>query len=161
MRRKTPSPRRRASFVLLEVTLAMMILSVVMLVSLRGFITSIGAIRELRLSMTATLLAESLLDDFELEPPSRGRGEGSFGDDERFGEPFENFTYTYTVDVIQNRYDGIPRRLFQDPEPLYEMTLEIWYDDGRFRRFRPFQTKTYLLDTQLFSDEAIVENQLF
>ncbi|MDK2971031.1 MAG: hypothetical protein PWP23_786 [Candidatus Sumerlaeota bacterium] len=161
-RATTKSLRRtRRSFVLLEVMVALVILSVVLTTLLRGFVIAMSAIRENRVVETATLLAESLLEDYELEPPMEGSKEGTFEEDERFGEAFAAYTWERRVEEIDVDYDEIPRDPLMEPEPLYELTLSIRYDDGRHRPFRPFEITTYLMDSQLYSDEALQENQLF
>lgn len=153
-------PRRR-SFVLLEVMVALVILSVTLTTLLRGFIIAMSAIRQNRVVQTASLLAESLLEDYELEPPLEGRRDGSFADDERFGEAFAAYTWERDVEEVDVDYDVIPRDPLMEPEPLYQLTLVIRHDDGVHRPFKPFELTTYLLDSQLYSDEALQQNQLF
>jgi type II secretory pathway pseudopilin PulG len=153
--------RRARSFVLLEVILSLMILSIVLTTLLRGFVIALGVIRETRIVSTATLLAESLLEDYELEPPLPGSRDGLFSDDPRFGSAFAAYRWERRVDEVSIRYARVPRNPLQEPEPLYRLELSIVYDDGRHRRFTPMRLTTYLLDTELFSDEALQENQLF
>lgn len=152
---------RAASFVLLEVTLSMMILAVVLAGLLRGFVLSMSGIRETRITNMASLLAESLMEDYEIEPPLEGRKEGDFAEDIRFGEAFANYRWERDVEEIDVDYDEIPRDPLQEPEPLFELELRIYYDDGIHRPFMPVSITTYLLDTQLFTDDAIQSNQLF
>ncbi|MCB2154238.1 type II secretion system GspH family protein [bacterium] len=153
--------KQRPAFVLLEVMLALVILSVAMTALLRGFILSIHTIRENNIVATATLLAETLMEDYELEPPVEGQDEGFFTDDERFGEDFKNYAWEREVEESDVDYSDAPRVELQDPEPIYEMKLQIIYDDGENRRFVPIAIDTYLLETQLFSDKALEKNQLF
>ncbi len=153
--------KRDRSFVLLEVTVALIILAVAMTGILRGFVIGLNSIRMNKIALSATLLAESMLEDFELEPPIEGRDEGEFADDDRFGEDFKNFKWRYQVKEEEVDYDDIPKDPLQEPEPLYELELDIIYDDGRHQPFVPVSVTTYLLDTQLFSTDALQSSQLF
>lgn len=150
----------RRSFVLLEVTLSLLILSVTMGAALRGYVLGMNAIRENRILSVATLMAETLLDDLEVEPPVPGRTNGNFAEDPRFGEAFEDWSWERVVDTEEIRYKERSRNPLQEPEPIYTMQLTIRYDDGRRQR-TPLIINTYLLGAQIFSDNAIQQNQLF
>jgi hypothetical protein len=158
---KPAARRRRWSFVLLEVLVALLILGVAMTAVLRGFMMTNHALRENLIVLEATYLADSLVQDFELEPPLPGRHDGEFADDPRFGERFERYQWELEVEEEAIRYRKVPRKALQDPEPLYPFTLRIIYDDGQYRRFVPVQVDSALLETQLFSDNALQANQLF
>jgi hypothetical protein len=156
------SPRRiLRAFVLIEVLVAMVLLAISMTAILRGFIIALSTIRENRLQETAMLLAQSLLDDYEIEPPTEGRQDGAFREDLRFAEGFENFYWERRVEEVDVDYDEIPKSPLQKFEPLYEMELRIIYDDGRFKKYTPLVLNTMLLDVQLFSSRSIQENQLY
>ncbi len=150
----------RRSFVLLEVTLSLLILSVTMGAALRGYVLGMNAIRENRILSVATIMAETLLDDLEIEPPVPGRTNGSFEQDPRFGEAFKDWSWERKVETEEIRYKERSRNPLQDPEPLYTMELIIRYDDGRRHR-TPLIINTYLLGAQVFSENAIQQNQLF
>lgn len=154
-------PRRAAGFILLEVLVALVILSVTMAALLRGFMVAMSSIKANRVQANATLLMQSLLEDYEIEPPAEGRAEGTFAEDPRFGEEFEHFSWYRDVDEVRVRYRDVPRRTLQEPEPLYLMYLEIRHDDGRGRESVPMRTVTYLMESQLFTDQSIAVNQLF
>jgi len=153
--------KRAPAFILLEVMVALLILSVTMTALLRGFTIALHSIRENRIVVQATLLAESLLDDYELEPPGEGREEGSFAEDPRFGEDYAPFYWERDIDTEDPDYDDIPKSTLQENEQIFVMTLSIIYDDGRNRRFIPLRFETFLLEPQVFSDQALMGNQLF
>lgn len=152
---------RKSGFVLLEVTLAIVILAVVMTALLRGFLIAMYSVKRIEVTAVATQLAESLMEDYELEPPVRGRADGEFADDQRFGEEFANFQWRREVEIVEAEYDDIPRNPLREPEPLYKMNLQIWYDDGRNDPFLPIQINTYLMRPEIFSRQATLSNQLF
>lgn len=169
MTRPIATTRRRRSFVLLEVTLALIILAVAMAAVLRAFVIGFDAIKMNKVSMTGTILAESLLEDLELVPPGEGRVEGRFDEDPRFGPEYERFTWERDVEIEEIDYNDLELSdPLQDMEALYKIKLRIFYDTGRpsSRRrgsslFTVVTLDTYLLDAQLFSDTALQGNQLF
>ncbi len=151
----------RRGFVLLEVMLALLILAVAMTAILRGFIMSLGAIRENTIMLNASLLVETLMDDYELEPPVDGRAEGGFAEDSRFGEEWANYFWERDVEEEEIDYDGFPRNPLQEQEPINYMTLRIIYDDGQYRRFTPIELKTALIPAEIYSSDAVQSSQLF
>lgn len=151
----------RRAFVLIEVMVALVILAVAMTAILKGFVTVLATIRENTTATRAALLAETLMDDFELEPPVEGEADGSFADDIRFGEEYAAYFWEFEVEEVEIKYDGFPSNPLQEQEPLYEMTLRIIYDDKQYRRFVPVTVTTYLLDSEVFSREAMQSSQLF
>lgn len=156
-----PRIRHRRSFVLLEVTLAIVILAVVMTALLRGFLLSMNSINKLRITSVAIELAESLMEDYELEPPMTGRADGRFADDVRFGEEFAAYKWRREVREVDSDYRDVPRRTLRDPEPLYHLRLSIVYEERDGREFVPVAVETYLLSSELFSTDAMQFNQLF
>jgi len=153
-------PCLRKSFVLLEVTLSLVILSVTMTAVLRGFMLALDGARENAIIMKSSLLAQTLMEDYEIEPPDLGRENGAFEDDKRFGEEFENYFWERDVEEIDLRYDGFPRDPFAEELPLYELTLRVIYEDDRYR-YVPFEVTTFLVEPTLFGPDAIQQNQLF
>ena len=153
--------KRKASFILLEVIVAMLILAVGMTAILRGFMMALSTIRENRVIEQAALLAETLMDDYEVEPPLDGKKDGAFEDDDRFGDDYAFFYWERDVDEEKLKYNDRPRNPLQELEPVYDMELKIIYDDGNYRRFEAIVIHTRLSDIQLFSDDAIQANQLF
>jgi hypothetical protein len=154
--------RRSRSFVLLEVMLSLVILSVTLVGVMRGFVMGLNGIRETKINLQAIQLAESMLADFELEPPASDSDEGNFADDPRYGEAFENFRWEYRVEELDQRYRGETRDIDRDLEPLMLLELSIIYDNPDQRReFVPVRVETYLPELQIFSRDAIERNQLF
>jgi len=150
----------RPSFVLLEVTLSLLILAVTMGAALRGYVIGMNAIRENRMMSAAVMMAETLMDDLEIEPPVAGRANGRFEEDPRFGEAFSAWSWERGVETEEIRYQQRSRNPLQEPEPLYKMELKILYDDGRRSR-TPLIINTYLIGAMIYSDAAIQSNQLF
>lgn len=152
---------RCGGFMLLEVLLSMVILSVMLTALLRAFILSNNSMREAKIVATASYLAETMLEDYELEPPLDGNEEGTFAEDKRFGEDYQAYSWERRVEEIEPRYREMPRGMQRDIETMMEIRLRIIYDDGKTRRFVPMDVTTYLLDSQLFTDDALRTNQLY
>lgn len=155
--------RIRRAFVLLEVLVAMVILSVAFLAILRGLFTGLRSMRNLRITEQCMYLADSLMQDFELESPNEGIWKGDFSyDPDRFGDQFNNYSYEVEVREIEVRYRAKAKgRLRQELEPLYEATVRINYTDGGGNTATRFATKTYLPDFTVFTDTSLQANQLF
>ncbi len=156
-----PMRNRERAFILLEVMLALLILAVAMTAILRGFIMSLGTIRENTIMMKSSLLVETLLDDYELEPPVDGRADGSFADDKRFGPEWKSYFWERDVEEEDVDYDGFASDPLQEREPILFMTLRIVYDDGQYRRFVPIEVETALLPSEVFTRESLQSSQLF
>lgn len=160
--------RRRRSFVLLEVTLALVILALAMAAVLRAFVIGFDSIKMNKVSLTASVLAGALLDDLEIVPPGEGRVEGRFDADPRFGPDYERFTWVRDVEIEEVDYDDLEvADPLQELEVLYHVKLRILYDTGRPSRkrqpglFAAVSIDTYLLEVQAYSDPSLQGNQLF
>lgn len=123
---------KRHGFVLLEVLLSLTILVIAVSASLRSFSQSLSAVRRLEVGTQAAFFAQQLLDEFEINPPEEGEHEGGFGDD--------YWQYYYVIDVKYedpeyedvNRHDAVGQFF-----PLRLLKIEIFYDNGRNKPFRP------------------------
>ena len=99
----TPQANRVASrgrgFVLLEVIIALTILTVTVSTVLRSFSQSLSAVRQVEVQTQAAFFAQQLLDEFEIFPPVEGAHEGGFGDD------YWEYYWEATVDYEDPDYD--------------------------------------------------------
>lgn len=76
----------KKGFTLLELVIAVGILSIALVVIIRGYVVTLGGMEHASGRMTAFMLAENLLTEYELD------GDFSPGDDSgRFEEEFEGF----------------------------------------------------------------------
>jgi type II secretory pathway pseudopilin PulG len=157
----SPSRPSRA-FVLLEVTLAVVILGISSAVFMRSFVLSMHSIRRMDISMKASLLAQAKLNSFDLFPPEEGKKEGAFADDPDYGEVFKFYFWILEAEEKEIDYDdvdteGARRELF----PLTQVRLQILYNDGVNRRYVPIDVTTYLTGLDPFSYQTRQTTQYF
>jgi type II secretory pathway pseudopilin PulG len=156
------SGNRSSGFILLEVTVALVILGITAAVSLRSFVLSMHATRELEIAMRASLLAQSMLETFDLVPPPEGRAQGAFGEDPAYGAPYRYYFWKTETEELEIDYDDVSLEgLKREMVPLVQVHLEIYYDDGRNRVFRPIDLQTYVMGFDAWSEQSRRENQYF
>lgn len=153
---------RKRAFVLLEVLVAVVIMGIAFAAILRGFVLALGTVAELRTHEQAILLSKGLLQDFELEPPAKGRIEGSFADDERYGPEFAEFTFEAVIEEEDIRYrERRKGSVRSELEPVYVLDLRILHTPSRKPRRSILHLRTVLLEPTVFSQQALQSNQLF
>jgi len=153
-----PGPFRRSrSFALLEVVIGMVILGIALSAILRSYTSSLKAISRDRTITRAVLLAQGLLDDFEVEAPEEDSVEADFGPD------FPNFSYTAQFEPVEIKYRHLDIGLGkQEFEPLRKVTLRIYHrppSGGEPKRVLEIQT--YLTGIEKYAPEAKFYNALF
>lgn len=154
--------RSGRAFVLLEVTLAVVILGVAAAVFMRSFVQSMAATRRIEITMKATFLARALLESYDLFPPEEGKSEGRFADHPMFGPDYKEYSWVVEREDEEIVYDslvteGLRRKLV----PYQRVHLEIVYDNGRDRRFVPVEIDTALMGFDPFSANTRQNTQLF
>jgi len=90
--------RRRGSFVLLEVLLAVVILGATIAAIMRGFTTAMSSLERSRVLSVGTVLGQRLLEEYEIEPPREGADYGHFGD------AYPNFRWERQVEIQPVEY---------------------------------------------------------
>ncbi len=144
------------SFILLEVIVSLVILSLTIATFMRSFAVSLGSIKKAEIVTQATFLANRLLDEYEIEPPELDESEGDFG------EKYPFFQWTTSVEDIEVEYKDIPLEdVVDDFEILTKITISIYYDDGRLRTFRACKVATYLTGLEKFTHESRKQNRLY
>ncbi len=154
--------RRAGAFVLLEVMVAVVILGIAAAVSMRSFMLSMHATRELEISMRAGLLAQAMMESWDLAPPAEGKTEGSFGEDPNYGKDYAFYFYKMEVEDDEVDYDDVSEEGIQREFVLLKKVhLEIYYDDQKNRQSRPLDIYTSVLGLDPISPQARQANQLF
>lgn len=163
---------RKKGFVLLEVILSVVILGVAVAAILRSFTVSLATARRTQIVTTSCLLAQQVLEEYEVAPPQEDHAEGAFGAPEdaydydgmvdESSPKYKN--YYWVVDVEEEEID-YPDVSFEGEkeefENLTKLTVTIIYDDGRLRRFTPVHMETYLTNTEKFTYTSKKDNMLY
>ena len=150
-----PQNARRA-FVLLEVVVSLTLLGLALAAVMRSFTLSLASARQNEIVTTAGFLAQRMLDEYEVIPPDTDSAEGDFG------EAYPHYYWRIDIEEERLKYRGsMGGSAGRDLESLRIMTLEILYNDGRYRSFRPVHLVTALSGLERFSYESLQDNQLF
>ncbi|HQH12486.1 MAG TPA: type II secretion system protein [Candidatus Sumerlaeota bacterium] len=166
---RLPSGR---GFVLLEVILCILILGLSMGAFLRSFTVSLNTARKSQILTTATLLAQQVLEEYEVIPPQGNHEEGSFvgneGDYDEDNFPnlekaqYKNYYWSVDMEEILVEYpDASFEGDTKDFENLTKMTVSIIYNDKNLRHFIPIKVTTYLTNAEKFTNNSKRENKLY
>jgi len=145
--------RRRArpcvsrSFILLEILVALVILGVALAAVLRSFTNGLKSISYDRKISQAVLLAQALLEDFEIEPPEEDRAEGTFEPD------WPDYSYQAEFERVAIKYRDITASTFKrNLEPMRKVTLRIYYrGPNSIRTVSLLELETYLTDIEKYA----------
>jgi len=161
------------SFILLEVIVSLMILGVAIAALLRCFTLSLASARKAQIITTACLLAQQILDEYEVVPPQDNHAEGNFAPLDENPAPgqesaassssmLKRFYWTADVEEVEVDYpDFTLESEHEEFENLTKLTVTIIYDDGRLKRFTPVRVQTYLTNTEKFTYSSKNENKLY
>lgn len=156
MMRLTPSGRRNAGFVLLEVLVSMVILGISVATLMRSFTMSLSALRTNQIVHQATVLADQLVADLELAPPTQSSAEGNF---EEQGHP--KFSWSMRYEEQEPRYRSATTKNKVKLRPLRHAVVKLTYDDGRQKRWVPLSVDVYLQPIERWSYQSKFFNELF
>lgn len=110
------------SFVLLEILIAMVILGMALAGVLQCFTGGLKSISYDRRITQAILLAQGLLDDFEVEAPEEDKVEGDFGPD------FPDFSYVAEFKRVEIKYRDVTSAMHKkELESLRQVTVRIYH----------------------------------
>jgi prepilin-type N-terminal cleavage/methylation domain-containing protein len=151
--------RRRAhsGFVLLEVIVSLVIMGISVATLMRSFTVSMNAIRKNDVTTQACVLAESVLQDMEVNPPASKLTRGTF---EEIGYPKYSWTIEMKDEEIRYRNLKTKSRV-DDLKPLHYVHLTITYDDGQIHRFNPIDVEMYLMPIERYAFRSKFLNELF
>lgn len=139
---------------------------------LRSFTVSLNTARKAQIITTATLLAQQVLEEYEVIPPQGNHEEGSFvGNQEDYDEDnspniekaqYKNYYWTVDMEEVRVEYpDASFEGDTKDFENLTKMTVTIIYDDKKLRQFTPIKVVTYLTNAEKFTNNSKKENKLY
>ena len=145
------------SFILLEVIISMVIISVTVASILRSFSVSIRGTHNAEIATIATMLANELLQEFELQPPEEDQLGGDFQED---GFPF--YYWEASIEEVEVDYPDLSLESeIEDFTNLTQITIDVYYDDGRRRPYRAVHLVSYLTGLEKFTYESKRANKLY
>jgi type II secretion system protein I len=149
---------RTSGFILLEVLVALVILGIAVGTIMRSFTLSMAAIRKNDVSTQAFVLAESMLQNLEVKPPSgKGKQSGSFEAD---GYP--NYLWQVETKEEEIRYKHLKTASrIENLKTLNHVKLKLTYDDRTNKVQTPVDVDLILPPIERFSYQSKFLNELF
>lgn len=149
--------RKSAGFVLLEVIVAMVILGISIATLMRSFTMSLAAIRVNDATTQGTVLAETLLQRLEAEPPGKSKLSGSFED-----EGFSQYGYEIEMDDQKIKYRLKSNSRVDGLRDLKVARIKITYDNPKTGKVTiPTQAYLILSPIERFSFQSKFMNEMF
>lgn len=162
-----------SGFILLEVILSMMILGIAIAALMRSFTTSLATVRKAQILTTSCLLAQQILEEYEVIPPQEDHMEGNFSspaedqgyyksDEKPTSDPYKYYYWIVDVEDVEVDYPDFSLKGDSDElENLTRISVTILYDDGRLKQFTPVRVETYLTTVEKFTYNSKKENKLY
>lgn len=171
-KRKRNHKIRQSGFILLEVVLSVLILGVAIGAFMRSFTVSLATARRAQIITTASLLAQQVMEEYEVIPPQGNHEEGTFGGEESSysedGLPdaeagqYKNYYWSVDVEEVSVEYPDLTfDGDLKDLESLTKVSVTIIYDDKHLKRFTPIRAVTYLTNAEKFTNTSKRENKLY
>lgn len=151
---RRPRRARGRAFLLLEVILSLVILGLAAMVLIRAFTVGRGSVRKAEIITTAIMLAESLVEEIDLQGLPRQEG--------GFGPSFPGYTWTVRASEERLRYDhmkGISG--VEGLEPLVTYHVQVLYEATTPSAYMPLSFSYHPLRIESFSARAKYENQIY
>jgi type II secretory pathway pseudopilin PulG len=136
---------------------ALVILGIAIATLMRSFTISLAAIRKNDVSVQATVLADSMLQNLEVTPPGKGRKTGSFEAD---GFSSYSFEMEDKEEEIKYKHLKTASRI-EGMKQLHHVNLKITYDDHRNKVQTPVAVDLILPPIERFSYQSKFLNELF
>lgn len=148
-------PRR--GFALLEVLVSLVILGLSVAAIMQSFTMSVSAIRRNEVTTRACMLAETLVQDLNVQPPTTRFINGNF---EAMGHPEFSYQVETTEEEVSSRELGARTRL-EGLRPWVVCRLKMRHTDQRGRTNEILDTTFLLMPLERFSADAKLWNGLF
>lgn len=172
MRSRFMNKSAHTGFILLEVVLSIMILGVAIAALMRSFTVSLATARKTQVVTTACLLAQQVLEEYEVVPPQDDHAEGNFGIEEdlyavdgssqKQSTQYKNYYWILDVEEVPVDYPDVSfEGEKEDFENLTKLSLTIIYDDGHMKRFTPVRLETYLTNAEKFTYSSKKDNKFY
>jgi type II secretion system protein I len=149
--------RSQGGFALLEVLVSLVILGIAVAAVMQSMTLSINAIRRNDLTTQACMLAETLIQDLNVQPPTTRFINGSF---EAMGQP--QFSYEVeTKEEEPNSRDLGAKGRVDGLRPLVICRLKLRHTDRNGRSSQVLDSSFLLMPVERFSPDAKLWNGIF
>lgn len=151
-------PAPRVAFVLLEVLVSLIIISIGVTAILQSLRQSLQASNSSTIINKGVMLAQTLLEEVQVAPPEIGKYEGDFGEDE------PNYRFEMKIEDEKIRYRGKDRRKGEeDFRPVRKLNLQVFYEPKRKTEtpFRVVNLNSAIMGIEKFTPPAMDEYQLY
>ena len=143
--------------VLLEVTVAVVILAISVVTLMRSFTISMQSIRKNDISTQACILADTLFQSMEVNAPEKGKSSGTFEQD-----GFPKYSWEMEVKNEEIKYKDVKTLgKVENLKELKHVTVKIMYDDGQMNPQTPVEAHLILPPVERFSYQSKFLNELF
>jgi type II secretory pathway pseudopilin PulG len=136
---------RFSGFILLEVLVSVLILSIGLVAVIGAFSSSTKIIANTRKYSEAVQLAERKMVELQMTPFEnwRTRDSGDFGDQE------PDYTWEYEIEEKDSEFPDFDSEITLEPEKYYQITLWIKYEE-RGKTLVPVEFVTYMTKQQSY-----------
>lgn len=142
---------------LLEVIVSVVILGISIATLMRSFTLSMNAIRRNDVTTQACVLAQSLLQKYEIEPFEGKVARGTFEE-----EGFPQYSYEAEFKEEEIRYKNLKTKSkIENLKPLYRIDLKITYDNKRQKSMTVLEMSLYQPPIERFDWKSKFSNELF
>jgi len=139
------SPIRPFGFILLEVLVSILILSIGLVAVLGAFSSSTKIIAQTRRFSEAVQLAEQKIFEIQTTPMENWQNRDS-GD---FGDQYPEYSWEYEIEEFDSEFPDIESEISLEPEKYYQVLLRIKFDE-RGRISVPIEFVTYITKQQSY-----------
>jgi len=153
-----PGRGRSGGFALLEVIVAMVILGISIATIMRSFTLSLAAIRKNDAGTHASVLAETLLQNLEADPPTEKKTTltGDFSQ-----EGFPEYGYQIEIENEKIKYRLNTKTRIDGLRDLKIARLQMTYENSKGEITNPLDGYLILPPLERFSYESKRRNELF
>lgn len=150
--------RRRKGFALLEVLISAVVLAIALSTLMRSFTLSMNAVRKNDVITQGCILAEGLMQNLEISPPTSRKSSGTFEE-----EGFPEYSYDINFKEEVPSYKNLPKGVkLEAPVPIRTVNVLISYTGKNSTKSEPITSLDLILPPiERWKFESKFLNELF
>jgi type II secretory pathway pseudopilin PulG len=148
---------RKRGFILLEVIISLIIVSVTIAAILRSFSISIRGASNAEIATIGSILAEQLLDTYEIQMPEEDEVTNDFSED---GFPNYYYEVTFEEEPVDYPHIRLENKVDEFNE-LIKITINVYYDNGQRNVYRAAELVSYVMPFEKFTYASRKENGFY